>query len=99
VRPLSIVSPHRLTDLTMRPNIMSEPVIAQKKPYVLDLEPGTYWWCACGRSKNQPFCDGSHQGTGLQPVEFKLERRTQVALCGCKRTKTPPYCDGTHQGL
>lgn len=78
---------------------MSEPVIAQKKPYVLDLEPGTYWWCACGRSKNQPFCDGSHQGTGLQPVEFKLERRTQVALCGCKRTKTPPYCDGTHQGL
>ncbi len=78
---------------------MSKPVIAQKGPYVLELEPGTYWWCACGRSKSQPFCDGSHQGTGLAPVEFKLEVRTQVALCGCKRTQSPPYCDGTHQGL
>lgn len=76
-----------------------EPVIAQKTPYVLNLAPGTYKWCACGRSSNQPFCDGSHQGTAFTPHEMKLETQTTVILCGCKHTTTPPYCDGSHAGL
>lgn len=78
---------------------MTEPVIAQKGPYVLELEPGTYWWCACGRSKNQPFCDGSHQGSPFSPVKLEIQTRTQVALCGCKRSGNKPRCDGTHRGL
>jgi CDGSH iron-sulfur domain-containing protein 3 len=78
---------------------MTDPVIAQKAPHVLELDPGKYWWCACGRSRNQPFCDGSHKGTEFTPVEFSLDKPAKVALCGCKRTTTPPYCDGTHQKL
>ena len=58
-----------------------------------------YWWCACGRSKNQPFCDGSHQGTGFSPVSFKPEQPGEAWLCMCKHTGTPPYCDGTHKRL
>lgn len=68
-------------------------------PYFMYLEPGTYYWCACGRSKNQPFCDGSHKATKFSPVEFKLEKFDLVALCGCKMTKSKPDCDGTHMGL
>lgn len=71
-----------------------------KRPAVLQLEPGrTYWWCACGRSADQPFCDGSHKGSEFSPVEFTAERKKNVALCRCKRTGTPPYCDGTHSSL
>lgn len=78
---------------------MTEPVIAQKSPFMQELEPGTYMWCACGRSANQPFCDGSHQGTDIMPVQFTVSEKTRLALCGCKHTHTPPYCDGTHQHL
>ncbi|MGQ0658740.1 MAG: CDGSH iron-sulfur domain-containing protein [Chromatiales bacterium] len=78
---------------------MSEAVVAQKGPYALELDAGSYWWCACGRSRNQPFCDGSHQGTGLVPMEFKLAERTRVWLCGCKHTAGSPFCDGTHKRL
>jgi CDGSH-type Zn-finger protein len=78
---------------------MNEPVVAQKFPYEAQLKPGEYYWCACGRSKTQPFCDGSHQGTGFAPVKFSLTEAKKVYLCGCKRTKTAPYCDGTHQSL
>lgn len=78
---------------------MEDPIIAQKAPYHLELDAGTYWYCACGRSKNQPFCDGSHQGTGIEPVEFTLNEKQSVYLCGCKWTAEPPFCDGTHDNL
>lgn len=78
---------------------MTEPVVAQKGPYTEVLEPGEYWWCACGRSKNQPFCDGSHKGTDFTPVKFALAERKEVWLCGCKHTGDRPYCDGTHSKL
>lgn len=77
-----------------------EPKIAQKAPYAVDLEEGKeYHWCACGLSKNQPFCDGSHAGTGITPVAFKANKTGKAHLCGCKRTKNPPYCDGSHSKL
>lgn len=56
-----------------------------------------YWWCACGRSQSQPFCDGSHKGTGLSPVQYVAPRDRQITFCGCKRTGNPPFCDGTHE--
>ena len=80
---------------------MSEDVvIAQKGPFGVDVEEGkTYYWCACGRSKNQPFCDGSHQGTGIEPVAFTAQKTEKAWLCGCKKTATPPFCDGAHNKL
>lgn len=79
---------------------MSEPEIAQKAPYAADVEQGkTYYWCACGRSKNQPFCDGSHKGTDFTPVAFTAEKTEKAYLCGCKRTSNQPFCDGTHKSL
>lgn len=78
---------------------MTKPNIAQKSPYVLDLQPGTYWWCACGKSKTQPFCDGSHKDTDIRPVKLELAQAQQVALCGCKHSLKMPYCDGTHRSL
>lgn len=77
-----------------------EPKIAQKMPYVMELEPGNYAWCACGQSANQPFCDGTHAGTGITPVVFNVEEKKTVALCGCKHTKSGgATCDGTHSSL
>jgi CDGSH-type Zn-finger protein len=79
---------------------MSEPVIAQRAPFPLDLAPGDYWWCACGRSKNQPFCDGSHKGSAFTPVKFTVPPGTRkLWLCGCKRSGNKPFCDGTHNKL
>jgi CDGSH-type Zn-finger protein len=78
---------------------MPEPVIAAKFPAVLDLEPNTYYWCSCGASSNQPFCNGAHQGTGFVPQAFTLESPKKVALCQCKYTQNPPYCDGAHAKL
>ena len=78
---------------------MSEAKIAAKEPAVQTLEAGTYYWCSCGQSKNQPFCDGSHQGTDFEPVAFEISETQQVALCQCKRTATPPFCDGKHRDL
>jgi len=78
---------------------MNEPLIAQKAPKKLTLEPGTYYWCACGRSKNQPFCDGSHKVTEFTPLAFTIDETKDVWLCQCKHSKNKPYCDGTHRTL
>ncbi|QSA96592.1 CDGSH iron-sulfur domain-containing protein [Methylococcus sp. EFPC2] len=78
---------------------MSEPLSPQKAPYGIELEAGKYWWCACGRSAKQPFCDGSHKGTEFTPVAFELTETKQVWLCGCKHTHNRPFCDGTHAKL
>ncbi|GAB4522580.1 MAG: hypothetical protein Tsb0010_06830 [Parvularculaceae bacterium] len=79
---------------------MSNPECPQKSPYPVDLEAGkSYAWCACGKSAKQPFCDGSHSGTGFTPVVWKAEESRRVFLCGCKRTAGRPFCDGTHNKL
>jgi CDGSH-type Zn-finger protein len=78
---------------------MDKPKVAGKEPVVTVLEPGEYYWCACGRSQNQPFCDGSHKETSFTPVTFTRDDAKKVALCVCKQTRTPPYCDGTHKRL
>ncbi len=78
---------------------MSKPVVGERMPAVIELEPGTYWWCVCGRSKNQPYCAGSHAGTGFEPLEFTVEKKRKYALCRCKHTAKSPFCDGTHSKL
>lgn len=75
---------------------MNKPTSADTKPAVLDLEAGTYYWCTCGESKNQPFCDGAHKGSEFTPMQFKLEEKQRVALCQCKITANSPFCDGAH---
>ena len=65
-------------------------------PFITTLEPGTYYWCSCGKTGNEPLCDGAHKGTGKEPVAFDIAPAKKVALCTCRRTKNPPYCDGTH---
>ncbi|MCX7880814.1 MAG: CDGSH iron-sulfur domain-containing protein [Ignavibacteria bacterium] len=79
---------------------MGEPVIAQKSPYFVRLEQGKYFWCSCGESKKQPFCDGTHKIRGeFTPVPFEIGEAQDVWLCGCKRTKNQPFCDGTHKRI
>jgi CDGSH iron-sulfur domain-containing protein 3 len=75
-------------------------LIAQRGPYAVEVTAGRkYFWCACGRSQTQPFCDGSHATTDLTPVEFKATETTTLYFCGCKRSGTKPLCDGTHNTL
>jgi len=78
---------------------MNDPEIAGKKPVLLNMEPGTYWWCACGRSKGQPFCDGSHKGTDFSPLKVEVTEPQRMVLCLCKRTENEPHCDGSHRKL
>ena len=77
---------------------MEKPMIADNSPIKASLEEGkAYFYCTCGRSKKQPFCDGSHKGTSFEPMKFTAEATTQKWLCACKHTKNPPFCDGSHQ--
>lgn len=78
---------------------MSEPHIFQKSPQVMEMELGTYWWCSCGLSSTQPFCDGAHKGKGFAPVKVEITEKKKVAWCLCKHTKNPPVCDGSHAKL
>ena len=78
----------------------SNPVVAKKGPYVVELESGkSYYWCSCGRSESQPFCDGSHKDTNLEPLKFEVEEQKKYGLCGCKHTKNTPFCDREHSKL
>jgi len=79
---------------------MSEKKIPQKSPYVIEVEAGRYAWCSCGHSSNQPYCDGSHKGTGMTPIVEVVEEKKRVAWCGCKHnTNGTPFCDGSHKQL
>lgn len=79
---------------------MSDPMIAGRTPIPADVEAGkSYFWCACGRSNNQPFCDGSHKGTDFTPMRFDATETRRVWFCACKRTGNQPMCDGTHNRL
>jgi CDGSH-type Zn-finger protein len=80
---------------------MSEtPEVAQKAPYPVEVEAGkTYFWCACGRSARQPFCDGSHKGSGFTPVKHEAAQDGRVFFCGCKHSGRAPLCDGSHNRL
>ena len=78
---------------------MTDPLLPQKSPYAVELAPGDYWWCACGRSSRQPFCDSSHKGSGIVPVKFTVNEAQRVWLCGCKHSEGKPFCDGSHSRL
>lgn len=78
---------------------MDKPAIAGKKPCIVHLEPGTYWWCTCGRSMQQPFCDGSHQYTRFSPMQITIDKQDTYYLCSCKQSNKKPFCDGAHKKL
>lgn len=79
---------------------MTEPTVAQKSPFPVEVEAGkTYFWCACGKSAKQPFCDGSHKGSDFKPIAHKAEASGEVWFCGCKHSGDKPFCDGTHGTL
>ena len=75
---------------------MADPVIAQKASYPVELAAGDYWWCSCGQSKNQPFCDGSHKDTSFTPMKYDADESKTVYFCGCKVSQNKPFCDGSH---
>jgi CDGSH-type Zn-finger protein len=79
---------------------MSEPIVAQKSPYAVTVEAGkSYYWCACGKSSKQPFCDGSHKGSAFNPVKFEAQESKTVYFCGCKHSANGALCDGSHQRI
>lgn len=76
---------------------MNKPTRASDTPFLFEVEAGkNYFWCACGKSSNQPFCDGSHKDTGFTPFKYTAEVSRKVFFCGCKGTMNQPFCDGSH---
>jgi CDGSH-type Zn-finger protein len=79
---------------------MDKPVIAQKAPYAVEVKAGeTYYWCHCGKSATQPFCNGAHKGSSFAPTAFTADKSKTVYFCGCKHSKNGAFCDGTHKSL
>ena len=79
---------------------MSTPTVASRTPFAVDVEAGrTYWWCTCGRSAKQPFCDGSHKGSAFTSLQYQPQSAGKLWFCGCKATSNPPLCDGSHKKL
>ena len=79
---------------------MSNPIVAQKSPCPVEVTEGkTYWWCSCGKSATQPFCDGAHKGSEFSPVAYKAEKTGTVYFCGCKHSGNGALCDGSHSKL
>jgi CDGSH-type Zn-finger protein len=79
---------------------MADPVVAGTAPLPIEVSAGkTYWWCTCGQSKAQPFCDGSHKGSEFAPQAYKAEKDAKLWFCTCKQTKAGPLCDGSHKQL
>lgn len=77
---------------------MTDPVRASDTPFAVEVQQGQdYWWCACGRSAKQPFCDGSHKAVGMAPLKYTAQKDGDHWLCMCKATKNSPLCDGTHK--
>jgi CDGSH iron-sulfur domain-containing protein 3 len=83
-----------MTNSTQNPS--QNPTIVDNKPTVMQLEAGKYYWCSCGLSTNQPFCNGGHKGTEFTPVAFEITEKQTVAVCQCKYTANAPFCDGSH---
>ena len=79
---------------------MEKPAASQRAPYAVDVVAGKeYYWCSCGRSAKQPFCDGTHKQFGLEPMKFMAEETKTIFLCGCRSSGNKPFCDGTHTKL
>jgi len=78
---------------------METPKIAKKGPYVLAVDASSFYWCSCGKSNNQPYCDGSHKGSEFSPIKVEISEPKTVAWCGCKKSSNPPFCDGSHAKL
>lgn len=79
---------------------MADPVVAQKAPFPVQVESGkTYFWCACGRSATQPFCDGAHKAVGMAPMKYESTESKTLYFCGCKQSSKKPLCDGTHSRI
>lgn len=76
---------------------MDEPIRASNTPYAIEVSANKkYFWCSCGKSDKQPFCDGSHSGTNFKPVRYESDTDKKVFFCGCKKTQGQPLCDGSH---